>query len=225
MLFTVEERPSDSPYVERVWHAQSERTGQFISQASIHGEVVVILHNGDTYLAVRGPETKATFMDYQWTDAEFFGIRFKLGTFMPLFPPGNLRDQRDVNPPGASRKSFWLHGSVWEFPNYQNADTFVDRLVRDGLLVRDPIVEAVLQGHAPKLSPRSVQYHFMRATGLTLRTIQQIIRARQAYALLKQGVSILDTVSEAGYADQPHLTRSLRRFLGQTPAQIADSCL
>jgi AraC-like DNA-binding protein len=27
-------------------------------------------------------------------------------------------------------------------------------------------------------------------------------------------------VEQAGYADQPHLTRSLRRFIGETPAQI-----
>jgi AraC-like DNA-binding protein len=25
----------------------------------------------------------------------------------------------------------------------------------------------------------------------------------------------------AGYVDQPHLTRSLKRFVGQTPSQIA----
>jgi AraC-like DNA-binding protein len=67
-----------------------------------------------------------------------------------------------------------------------------------------------------------VQYHFLHATGLTYRKIQQITRARRAYALLEQGVSILDTVYEAGYADQPHLTRSLKRFFGQTPAQRAD---
>jgi AraC-like DNA-binding protein len=38
---------------------------------------------------------------------------------------------------------------------------------------------------------------------------------------LRQGVSILDTVEQAGYADQPHLTRSLKRLIGQTPAQLA----
>ncbi|MCL4303751.1 MAG: hypothetical protein KJ077_49150 [Anaerolineae bacterium] len=29
-----------------------------------------------------------------------------------------------------------------------------------------------------------------------------------------------DVVYQAGYADQPHLTRSLKHFVGQTPAQI-----
>jgi hypothetical protein len=34
-------------------------------------------------------------------------------------------------------------------------------------------------------------------------------------------MSILDTVGETGYFDQAHLTNSLKRFMGQTPVQIA----
>jgi methylphosphotriester-DNA--protein-cysteine methyltransferase len=45
-------------------------------------------------------------------------------------------------------------------------------------------------------------------------------RAHHAQDLLEQGVSILDTVDEAGYFDQPHLTRSLKQFIGYTPAQL-----
>jgi AraC-like DNA-binding protein len=38
--------------------------------------------------------------------------------------------------------------------------------------------------------------------------------------LLEQGFTIADAIYQAGYADQPHLTRSLKHFVGQTPAQI-----
>ena len=62
----------------------------------------------------------------------------------------------------------------------------------------------------------------MRATGITYNTVRSIERARYATILLKEGMSILDTVDQAGYADQPHLTRSLKYFIGQTPAQIAN---
>ena len=51
-------------------------------------------------------------------------------------------------------------------------------------------------------------------------TARQIECARSATLLLQQGVSILDTIQQAGYYDQPHLTRSLGRFIGQTPAQL-----
>ena len=50
--------------------------------------------------------------------------------------------------------SFWLAGSAWEFPNYENADTFIQRLVRDGLLVRDEIVDAAIKGEIKQSSMR-----------------------------------------------------------------------
>ena len=222
MLFRIEERPSNSPFVERIWRAQGERAGTFISQSKVNTEIVLTRYQGKTTLTVRGPETKATFLDYQSIGAEFLGITFKLGAFMPHLPPDNLRDWRNVDLPEAASQSFWLHGSVWQFPNYENVDTFIARLVREGLLVIDPVVDTVLQGHSQALSIRSVQYRLLHATGLTHRTIRQITRARQAYSLLEQGFSILDTVSEAGYADQPHLTRSLKHFFGQTPGEVAN---
>jgi methylphosphotriester-DNA--protein-cysteine methyltransferase len=52
--------------------------------------------------------------------------------------------------------------------------------------------------------------------------VQQIERARYATHLLQQGASIPDAILAAGYFDQPHLTRSLKRFIGQTPAQIRE---
>jgi methylphosphotriester-DNA--protein-cysteine methyltransferase len=60
----------------------------------------------------------------------------------------------------------------------------------------------------------------LRATGLTQDAIRQIERARRAADLLDRGESIAETVARAGYADQAHLTRSLKRFVGETPGQI-----
>jgi AraC-like DNA-binding protein len=180
--------------------------------------MVVTKSQGITILTVRGPETIAMPAPVP-EDAEFFGIIFKLGTFMPDLPNSMLVDG-ELHLPETAGRSVWLNSTAWQLPDYENADTFVDRLVREGLLVLDPIVDRVLQGHATDLSPRSVQRRFLRATGLTHGALCQIERARHASALLAQGVSILDTVELAGYADQPHLTRSLKRLLGQTPAQL-----
>ncbi len=214
-----DERPSDSPFVERIWHSRSDRAGGFISMAGIHWGIVVTHCAGKTTLTVRGPETRAT-PAYCPADAEFFGIIFKPGTLMPIFPAGNLMDRQDVSLPEASSSSFWLHGTAWEFPDFDNADTFVDWLARDGLVIHDPVVDAALRGQPVGSSVRTVQRRFLQATGLTQGTVYQIERARYATTLLKQGVSILDTVNLAGYADQPHLTRSLKHLIGQTPAQI-----
>lgn len=219
MTFILEARPSDSPFVTEIWRARSERAGSFVSIAATHWEMVVTRHPGSApILTVRGPETTVTPLSYP-EGGEWCGIRFRIGTFVPLFPGSELVD-RAVNVPGAGSQSFWLQGAAWQFPEYENADTFVDRLVREGLLVRDPVVEAVLHSHPLDVSVRSVQRRFVQAVGLTQSTIRQIERAREAMALLQHGASILDAVHEAGYYDQPHLTRALKRWLGQTPAQI-----
>jgi len=221
MIFTYDERPSDSPFVERIWRAHSERAGSFSSVAMSHWEMVVTRHQDKTTLTVRGPETKATPLHCP-ADGEWLGIRFKLGTVMPHLPASKLVDGA-VNLPNAASQSFWLHGSAWQFPDFENADTFVDWLVRDRLIVREPVVEAALQGQLKELSIRTARRHFLRTTGLTQSAVRQIERARYATILLQQGVSILDAVYEVGYYDQPHLTRSLKYFIGQTPTQIMDS--
>ena len=190
MTLAFEDRPSDSPFVEKVWRSRSDRGGPFVSIAQCHFEMAVTRHLGRTFITLRGPETQATRADCP-PDGEWLGIRFKLGTFMPRVAPADLRDRNDVTLPGAAQRSFWLNGSACEYPDFENADTFVDRLVRKGLIVRDPIVDAVLRGAEDARSIRSAQRHFLRATGITHGTVRQIERARRATMLLRDGVPIL----------------------------------
>ena len=219
MYIIDDERLSDSPFVERVWRAHSEGTDPLLSLAQSCWQIVVTTYDGKMSLTVRGPETKATPLGDCPTDREWFGILFQLGTFLPHLPARNLVDG-ELTLPQASRKTVWLSGSTFQFPTYENADTFVDWLVREGLLVCEPIVGAALQGQLKDLSLRSVQRRFVQSTGVTHATIRQIERARYATLLLKQGVSIIETIRKAGYFDQAHLTRSMKYFIGQTPAQI-----
>jgi len=220
MIFTFDERPSDSPLVERIWRCRSERDGPFLSIAMSHWELVITRHQGLTTLTVRGPETKATPL-YCSTDGEWIGIRFRLGTVMPHLPASQLVDGT-VHLPEAGARSFWLQGAAWHFPDYENADTFVGRLVRDGLLVRDPVVDAALHGQLRDLTLRTAQRHFLRTSGLTHSAMRQIERARFATTLLQQGIPILEVAHKTGYFDQPHLTRSLKHYIGQTPEQVRD---
>jgi len=140
---------------------------------------------------------------------------------MPGLTPGNLRDRRDVTLAEATTRSFWLNGSAWEYPDFENADTFVARLARKGIIACDFAVGAMLQRRPLRLALRSAQRHFVRATGITHRKLRQIERARFATMLLQQGVPVLDTVHEAGYFDQPHLTRAVKTLIGATPAEIS----
>jgi hypothetical protein len=219
MFISFEDRPSDSPFVERVWRSRSERSDTFSSIAACHWEMVVSKVGNDISLTVRGPETRATEVECPG-EGEWFCVRFRLGTYLTLFPPGELRDRNDIVLPNAAQRSFWLNGSAWEYPNFENAETFVNRLVHRGLVAVDPLVTAVIEGQAHELSTRTAQRRFLRTTGMTLSTIGQIERARRATVKLREGRTILDVAYDEGYFDQAHLTRSLKYFVGQTPGQI-----
>jgi AraC-like DNA-binding protein len=205
--------------VEKVWRCHSERADTFLSVAANNFEVAITRLGGKCFLTLRGPETRATTMDCP-AEGEWVCIRFKVGTFMPRFLPGSLRDHKDVTLPSATSRSFWLNGSALEYPDFDNAETFVERLVKMDILSRDPVVEDTLMGRPGQLSLRSAQRHFLRSTGITYATFRQIERARYATNLIREGVSIFDVVLGTGYVDQAHLTRSLRHFIGETPAKI-----
>jgi len=219
MLLHFEDRPSTSPLVERVWRSQSEHAGRFSSIASPLCEMVVTRHRGTVQMTVRGPETRATDADCP-ADGKWLGIRFRFGTFMPQIPVGRLLDRNDVDLPHVAPNAFWLDGRAWEYPSWENAETFVQQLVRHGLIGYEPLVDAALYGRE-ELSTRSTQRRFLRATGLTRGAHRQIVRARHVTQLLQSGAGLADAANDAGYFDQAHLTRSVKRLIGQTPAAIA----
>ena len=222
MDLTCDERPSDSPFVDCIWRSQSEHSpAPFISMAQTHCGIVVTKYKDRTFLTVRGPETRATPATGR-SDAEFIGITFKAGVYLSSLPAKMTMDRRDVNLPEAAFNSFWLNGSTWQYPDFENADTFINCLERQELLVYDPLVAEMGKGQPLGMSTRTMQRRYLQATGMTHTALRQIERARYATNLLKKGLSILDTVFEAGYFDQPHLTRAMKYFVGLTPAQIID---
>ncbi len=209
MSIITEGRLSDSPYVETIAHGRTVSDGSPIRPAECNWHMVMVKYRSSIQLLVVGTWTSAGMISYT-EGAEILWIKLKLGTFMPT---RNFMNAETILPTAAGQ-SFWLDGSAWQFPDYENADTFVDRLVRNDVLACDPVVNAVLQGRPQEISSRTVRHRFLRATGISATHIRQMKRAQHAQALLQGGVSILDTVDEAGYFDQPHLTRSLKQFIG-----------
>jgi hypothetical protein len=213
------DRASDSSFIERVWRCHSERAGIFLSVASSHWEMVITRLEGKSIVTLRGPETKPTEVTCP-ANGEWLAIRFKAGTFMPQFPVHRLVNNVGVNLPQASKRAFLLDGGKWEFPTFDNAETFVKRLVNKDLVARDPEVTAALKGDPTTISTRSAQRRFLHVIGMTHNNLRQIERARFAVNLLKEGALIADVVWQCGYYDHAHLTRSLRQWIGITPTGI-----
>ncbi|MBO1331406.1 helix-turn-helix domain-containing protein [Streptomyces sp. VRA16 Mangrove soil] len=219
MGLEIESRPSELPYIERVWRSRSDAVGRMTSIAASHWELVFWEHEGQVQAAVMGPEPRACPAAVP-KDATFFGISFALGTSMPHIPISRLVGA-SAEIPDVTRRSVWLKGSAWHPPDYDNAEAFVRRMVREGIVDRDPIVPAVLDGAAPDVSERTLQRRFVATTGLTRGAIRQIQRAREAAVLIQEGTPAQDVVHRLGYFDQPHLARSLTRYIGRTATRLS----
>jgi AraC-like DNA-binding protein len=61
---------------------------------------------------------------------------------------------------------------------------------------------------------------FHRQVGLSPHAYQTLVRVRLAKALLADGVPISRAAVEAGFYDQPHLTRHFKRIFGVTPGRF-----
>src|SRR5688572_21071409 len=111
MSLIFEERLSDSSFVERIWHTQSERMDSFISIAASRLDLVFWKQDGKAYVNLQGPETKAAPAPVP-EDAEFFGIVFRHGVYMPHILVSEIVDG-DAALPVTTSRSFWLQGAAW----------------------------------------------------------------------------------------------------------------
>jgi AraC-like DNA-binding protein len=218
MSIIFQERSSDSPLIASVTQGQTVQDGSALRPALNDWHMIFVKHRGNLRPLIVGPKTTAGITSWE-EGAEILWIKFKPGTFMPHLPFKTLVDEETILPE-ASSHSFWLKGSAWQIPDFDYAEIFVERLEREGLLLQDPLVRAVLAQGLNDAPERTVRHHFSQATGLTQGHIRQVERAREAAAFLRQGVAIPGVVYLAGYADQPHLTRALKKWIGYTPAQL-----
>ncbi len=190
------------------------------SVAGVRWGLVFWEQGGQAFAGVTGPGTRAGTAPVP-EGARFTGIEFAVGTSLRAVPVSGLVDGGVVLP-DTTRRTFRLDGGRWETPGADDAEALVERLVRDGVLVRDPVVGEVLRGARPDVSGRTVERRFRAATGLTRGAVRQIERARTAAELLAGGESAADVVGKLEYFDEPHLARALRAYVGRTAGQLRD---
>lgn len=175
---------------------------------------------GRSHADLTGPETRTGTAPVP-EGATFVGIEFAVGTSLRAVPTPALVDG-GVQLPDTTHRSFRLDGTRWETPGPDDAEALVERLVRAGIVLHDPLVADVLRGHRPAVSGRTVERRFRAATGLTRGAVRQIERARTAADLLAGGTSVPGVVAGLGYFDEPHLARALRVYVGRTAGQLRE---
>ena len=210
MSLEFEHRPSDLPSIERVWRSRSRGSATMASVARAHGDLVFWEDRDGRHAGVQGPESRASAAPVP-ADASFLGVRLALGSTLAGMPPALLVDRFAPLPVDGDR--FVLGGNVLRIPAYEDAEAFVAMLLRRGLLTSSPLGDDAG-------TDRTRQRHYREAVGLPRRTVRQIERAHDAALRLRDGQPPADAAVEAGYFDQPHLARSLRRFIGPTATDL-----
>ncbi len=176
-------------------------------------------NDGTPYAAVTGPEERTRTAPVP-AEARFVGIQFAVGTALRMAPTSSFVNS-GLELPDTTAGRFWLDGARWTTPRVDDdAEALVARLVRTGVLVRDPLVTAALDGRLPAGGSRTLERRFRTVTGLTRGAVGQIERARTAADLLSSGEEAGVVVDLLGYYDEPHLARTLRRYVGRTAGQL-----
>ena len=191
-----EVRASDSPLVERITRVRFDSAWRGVTTPDGCWDIVVRRVRGTHRASADQGSSPAGGAGLRAGD-EYLSVSFKPGVFMPRLPGKRMVD-RGLLRPTPSPRTFRLEQDELEIPTFDNAEGLVDRLVRRELIVRDEIVEGVVEGRPRAIHPRSVQRHFLEAMGLTAKRLEQIRRACQAIELLAKGKRAVDVALELG---------------------------
>lgn len=109
-------------------------------------------------------------------------------------------------------------GGVWLRPS--NQVDKVDRALR--IISAQPGISVESLASAAATSSRQLERLFLLYVGVSPKNFMRIVRGQYVLAQLRSGTSRLsDLALDAGYADQCHMTRDLRRLFGSTPHALA----
>ena len=210
-----------------VWTAMSDNRRRVLPD----GCMDLIWDGSQVFVA--GPDTQA-YMSLPSADMTFVGLRFAPGGAPAVLgvPAHTLRDQRvsisDLWSPTESRRwNEWI-GSA-EDPGVA-LEAMAQRRRRSSVEPA-PIIAAVAAAMRADRSVASLavdlgvgerQVHrlSLAAFGYGPKTLARILRLHRALDLIRAGAPPAESAARSGYADQPHLSRDVRRLAGVPLGQL-----
>ncbi|WP_039800017.1 helix-turn-helix domain-containing protein [Nocardia araoensis] len=184
-------------------------------------------------LIVAGPDTRAHHPRGSSGD-RYVGIRFFPGTAPALLgvPARELRDRRVdlaelwpsavVRPlvdriADAADPAAVLEHIVWSrAAEAEPADPLLRKVV--GALDAGWPVAAVAD--AAGLGERTLHRRCLDAFGYGPKTLARVLRLQRALATARRGVPLAETATQAGFADQAHLSREVRALAGMPLGEL-----
>lgn len=208
-------RSSDHPYIDTVWRVGSLEDGVYHATPDGSWDLIYIIKpDGKRMLFFSGQDTRPVEVSYEKGEISLI-ISFMASIYLSNRPD-------NFTPLSINDETFNYEGYDFPLPSWENAEQLVDLFIERGLIQNDEIVEGVLGDKRRAASKRSVQMHFRKATGITKKDFDQIHRAKEAVKLLKDGHKPADVATTAGYTDQAHMIRSLKKIMGRLPSDVSD---
>ncbi len=227
--------------IEAIWHSRSDRAGTY--RVLPDGRCDLILRHGDDNApnkieaVLSGPAS--FFYDVNLRPGmAFIGARFKpghaprfLGMSLAQMPPEGLRGpallqvlpwlQSLIAPAASPEQLLNRLGSCLAErvqgippPSHKSLAIAAAFHVSAGRMS----LEDLARIH--RVSSRQLARNWRHLTGFYPKTYCMILQFQWALRLItKSGLSAAAAAYEAGYADQPHMTRAFRRFGGFSPAR------
>lgn len=228
--------------VETLWTYRADRPRRFLVLPDGRADLILRFRienervSGPVTPLLVGPSTVAHTVPVNVGDA-FIGARLRPGRLCWLDGAATLSDRSLIGPEAITR--------VPSFEEVVNAardawalmEGFTEMLSTLPTGRRDAEVDAALDRlhltggrTAPSeladslgVGARRLLRLFVTHVGLPPSSYSAVLRFQRAVRLRRRGLGIADTAHEAGYADQPHMTRAFRRHGGFTPACMADA--
>ncbi len=72
------------------------------------------------------------------------------------------------------------------------------------------------------VTPRQLQRILLTDVGLPPKAYQRVARLQRFVRAVDAGTSLAAAAADAGYSDQPHVTREVRLLCGVTPRRLAE---
>jgi len=214
-------RTSDHPLIETVWNSKNITDGIYIATPDGAWDLIVMIDtNGDRSVMLTGQATKPTPVPYR-AGTESIVISFIPGAYLNYLSGEEMVDLIEMLP-NFDDSHFNLGGHTFEIPAYDEVESLVEKMVITGVLKHDTVVSDVLSRKRTAISPRVAQRHFVKTAGITQNYLMQIKRAQDAVRFIQRGERPIDAAQHAGYSDQPHLAKSLKKIMGSSPSDVDD---
>jgi AraC-like DNA-binding protein len=238
-----------SDEVEAVWTSVSDRAGSYRVLPDGRCDIIVRFDAGqkpitDIAVVITGPLTR--FYDVAIEPGMgFVGVRIRPGCFEKVlgFEPADMANSNLIGPDALAAcpalKTLCAPAQD-QAELVARVTDFVRQRVADSRLKLTPLCRSVISAfHASggrlrisevaemhNISERTVQRLVVKATGLTPKAFAAVLQFHRALRLLRDHhLSPAGAALEAGFSDQAHMSRVIRRMGGFSPARLPDVTL